>query len=171
MVDLAFGSRVSHFLSLALLKRIATDDGVPADVSYLGVDGAQAIRGACSCPCLWLEGEADLKADMPLVGKTRLSVQPVSSEAFAAVQLLAARGGWAVDEPKGKAARGRKGAAAAKTVPDDDTQDAAATQEGDDVEEPKVKKEPRGRKRKADQDATPHAPPTTPLRRSTRRKP
>ena len=46
MVDVTFRARAAHFVSLALLKRIAASSPTPpADVEYIGKDGVKAITG------------------------------------------------------------------------------------------------------------------------------
>jgi hypothetical protein len=115
MVELAFARRASHFVSLALLKDIASSRSPPNGAEYIGEAGANAI------------------ADMPLVGRGRLSVQRVSAEAWAAVEALADKGGWAeeaatggkkkakkVDAGDAKAAPQRKGKRAAEKTNDSD---------------------------------------------------
>jgi hypothetical protein len=97
MVELAFARRASHFVSLALLKDIASSRSPPNGAEYIGEAGANAI------------------ADMPLVGRGRLSVQRVSAEAWAAVEALADKGGWAEE-----AATGGKGKRAAEKTNDSD---------------------------------------------------
>ncbi|KAM6496218.1 DUF55 domain containing protein [Amanita muscaria] len=78
MVDVTFKSRAKHLVPLALLKYIAglPSDELPEEVSYIGLEGCQAIR------------------DTDLVTKGRLSVQRVSEKAWKAIQLLADNGGW-----------------------------------------------------------------------------
>ncbi|KAJ6595841.1 PUA-like domain-containing protein [Mycena vulgaris] len=102
MVDLAFGARAEHFVPLALLRFIADAPAAtpPAGLEYLGADGVAAIKS------------------MDLVTRGRLSVQRVSPDAWAAVQLLARTGGWDTLElaPKKKAVpkKAATGAAAAR---------------------------------------------------------
>ncbi|KAI0711049.1 PUA-like domain-containing protein [Cerioporus squamosus] len=101
MVDVTFGSRAQHFVPLSLLRTIASSPDVPEEVSYIGEDGAKAIKG------------------MALVSRGRLSVQRVEGETWKVVEQLAERGGWDEGGPskqKTKAsakssARGRKKAA------------------------------------------------------------
>lgn len=47
MVDVKFQRRVTHFVSLSLLKRIAS--GETDDVAYLDVDDVASIKGTASC--------------------------------------------------------------------------------------------------------------------------
>ncbi|RPD81319.1 DUF55-domain-containing protein [Lentinus tigrinus ALCF2SS1-7] len=76
MVDVTFVSRAKHFVPLSLLRTIASSTDVPEDVSYIGEDGAQAIKG------------------MALVTRGRLSVQRVEGETWRVIEQLAERGGW-----------------------------------------------------------------------------
>ena len=78
MVDVNFKLRAQHFVSLALIKRIAA---LPSsqpfkEINYIGTEGVDAIK------------------KMPLVTRGRLSVQSVGDLAWNAVQLLAQNGGW-----------------------------------------------------------------------------
>ena len=50
MVEVTFASRARHFVSLALLKRIAASSDVPEEVSYIGDKGAKVIKGMSLCP-------------------------------------------------------------------------------------------------------------------------
>ncbi|THV02618.1 DUF55-domain-containing protein [Dendrothele bispora CBS 962.96] len=76
MVDLTFSSRAKNFVPLALLRHIADNNSLPKEVSYIGDEGAQAIK------------------TMDLVTRGRLSVQRVSEEAWNVINLLAEKGGW-----------------------------------------------------------------------------
>ncbi|KAF8883175.1 PUA-like domain-containing protein [Gymnopilus junonius] len=78
MVDLAFKSKAPHFVPLSLLRKIADAPAsqVPDEVSYLGEEGAKAIKG------------------MDLVTRGRLSVQRVEENAWLAITQLAEKGGW-----------------------------------------------------------------------------
>ncbi|TFK93634.1 DUF55-domain-containing protein [Polyporus arcularius HHB13444] len=98
MVDVTFVSRAKHLVPLSLLRTIASSTDVPEEVSYIGEEGAKAIKG------------------MALVTRGRLSVQRVEGEAWKVIEQLAERGGWDEGGPskqktKAKAkssARGRK---------------------------------------------------------------
>ena len=48
MVEVAFGSRVQHFVPLSLLRNIASSSELPEEVAYIGEDGAKAIKSSCS---------------------------------------------------------------------------------------------------------------------------
>jgi hypothetical protein len=114
MVELTFARRASHFVSLALLKDIASSRLPPSGAEYIGEAGANAI------------------SDMPLVGRGRLSVQRVSAEAWTAVEALADKGGWVeeagtrgkkakkVDTGDAKVAPQRKGKRVAEKTSDSD---------------------------------------------------
>ncbi len=45
MVDVTFVSRAAHFVPLSLLRNIASSSDLPDEVSYIGKEGAQAIKG------------------------------------------------------------------------------------------------------------------------------
>ncbi|PPQ69899.1 hypothetical protein CVT26_014162 [Gymnopilus dilepis] len=126
MVDLTFDSRAQHFVPLALLKKIAdsSPSSIPHEVSYLGEEGAKAIKG------------------MDLVTRGRLSVQRVEKGAWLAINQLAEKGGWEeVDlkpTKKGKAKKSDADAAPPKSKrsakrktkdPSDDENDAEETDE------------------------------------------
>ncbi|KAL4076231.1 PUA-like domain-containing protein [Scleroderma yunnanense] len=78
MVDARFISRASNFVSLSLLRYIATlsPDNLPEEIAYIGSDGVNAIK------------------EMPLLNRGRLSVQRVSQECWDLIQQMAERGGW-----------------------------------------------------------------------------
>lgn len=91
MVDVRFGKRLEHYVALPLLQHIAggLSESERADVAYLTDAHIAAI------------------AEMPLLRRSRLSVQPVSPEAYDAVCLLGTKGGfdkwpgkWNDREPK-----------------------------------------------------------------------
>ncbi|KAK4684934.1 hypothetical protein P7C73_g5223, partial [Tremellales sp. Uapishka_1] len=89
-VSVKFLSRVAHPPTLALIKHLSTLTALPSEIDYIGEAGLAAI------------------ASMQLVNRGRLSVQPVTEEAFQAVVLLGERGGWdelvpAKVKPKAKA--------------------------------------------------------------------
>jgi hypothetical protein len=105
--------------------------------------------------------------DMPLVGKTRLSVQPVSSEAWNTIEMLASRGGWSIDETKSKSTR-KQMAEASENAASDDNPQIISTTESDHVDEDDRAEVIKGRKRKAKHVASNET--ALPTRRSTRRK-
>jgi len=77
MVDLNFKARAQHFIPLALVKSIASGANEPPDLaSYIGEDGVKAIKA------------------MHLIVRPRLSVQPVTKEAWDTINLLASKAGW-----------------------------------------------------------------------------
>ncbi len=45
MVDVTFVSRAKHLVPLSLLRTIASSTDVPEEVSYIGEEGAKAIKG------------------------------------------------------------------------------------------------------------------------------
>lgn len=154
MVDVTFQTRASHFVSLALLKRIAASSPTPpADVKYIGKDGASAITA------------------MALINRGRLSVQPVEKIAYTVIQQLAETGGWGEGSTStgtrqkvtknAKATLGSSPAEAAIT-PEENRSDMDAT-----GRKPKtdVDHKPAGKKRKATDESPPES---APLRRSTR---
>ncbi|KAJ3013931.1 hypothetical protein NUW54_g1444 [Trametes sanguinea] len=91
MVDVTFTRRAPHFVPLSLLRSIAAASEPPEEVSYIGTEGVNAIKG------------------MALVTRGRLSVQRVDPETWEVIEHLAERGGW--DE---EAAAGSKRKAIAK---------------------------------------------------------
>ncbi|KAJ7634861.1 DUF55-domain-containing protein [Roridomyces roridus] len=101
MVDLSFGSRAKHFVPLKLLRLITDASSAPAGLDYLGDDEIAAIKS------------------MDLVTRGRLSVQRVTPAAWAAIELLAEKGGW--DEldldPKKKKAAAKKAPADGPVTP------------------------------------------------------
>ncbi|EIW76204.1 DUF55-domain-containing protein [Coniophora puteana RWD-64-598 SS2] len=166
MVDVAFKSRAAHFVPLALLRRIAdsTSPSLPAGIEYLSHDNVQAIKG------------------MALVTRGRLSVQPVEEGAWAAIELLADRGGWSEDEigvKKGAAAkkattkaaapkRGKKTASKKSEKADEERADEGEASDPVEQEDKEVKPKANGsRKRKADEGEPQE---TRVTRQSTRRK-
>ncbi|KAA1080905.1 hypothetical protein PGT21_025100 [Puccinia graminis f. sp. tritici] len=74
MVDVKFVSRLPSFVPLKLLQNLVNGKVSPPD--YLTSKDLQAIK------------------DMPLLNRGRLSVQPVSVEAFEVVRNLGVNGGW-----------------------------------------------------------------------------
>ncbi|KAJ9122453.1 hypothetical protein QFC22_001878 [Naganishia vaughanmartiniae] len=82
MVDVEFKARLDHPVTLALLKYLAGQNDLPECVSYIGEQGHTAIKemalvSRSLTPCL------------PFLG-----VQPVTSEAYETILLLAKTGGW-----------------------------------------------------------------------------
>ncbi|KAM5542331.1 hypothetical protein V8D89_003790 [Ganoderma adspersum] len=146
MVEVAFGSRVQHFVPLSLLRNIASSSELPEEVAYIGEDGAKAIKA------------------MALVTRGRLSVQRVEEETWEVIEQLAEKGGWeeistsklkTKAQPKGQAktnskrkkSRSKKAEEDSEDAEDaaDDKVDAGPDADDDEVEE----KKPRPRKRKA----------------------
>ncbi|ORX40822.1 EVE domain-domain-containing protein [Kockovaella imperatae] len=76
MVDVKFEKRLDHPPTLALVKQLASLPSLPEEAGYIGQDGLKAIKG------------------MALVNRGRLSVQPVTDEAYEAVVKLGTKGGW-----------------------------------------------------------------------------
>lgn len=61
MVDLQFTTRAKHFVSLALIKRIASGPDIPppdSDYEYIGKDGIRAIKCKSYLVCI-IEGSPD----------------------------------------------------------------------------------------------------------------
>ncbi|GAA6056936.1 hypothetical protein JCM3770_007152 [Rhodotorula araucariae] len=111
MVDVEFLAKFPHPVPLALLQHLAflsaTPTDLPSTLAYLSAAHLAAIAGSA------------------LITRGRLSVQPVETEMYEAVELLGRRGGWeGWDEwrTKGKA-KGAKRAAKTKA----EEQDADAT--------------------------------------------
>ncbi|KAG0146677.1 hypothetical protein CROQUDRAFT_44039 [Cronartium quercuum f. sp. fusiforme G11] len=75
MVDVKFISHLTHFVSLKTLQALASHPPPKVVPDYLTPEKIQAIR------------------EMPLLNRGRLSVQPVSLEAFEAIKCLGERGG------------------------------------------------------------------------------
>lgn len=48
MVDVTFSSRAKNFVSLSLMKRIASlpnSSDIPEDIAYIGEEGVKAVKG------------------------------------------------------------------------------------------------------------------------------
>ncbi|QRV88030.1 thymocyte nuclear protein 1 [Ceratobasidium sp. AG-Ba] len=88
MVELAFGSRLKHFVPLSLLRLVSSCSNAD-EVAQLSL-GSETDH-----PLSYLTAE-DLVAlkKMPLLNRGRLSVQSVNSDAWAAIIKLAEQGGW-----------------------------------------------------------------------------
>jgi len=104
MVDVKFVSRLPNFVPLKLLQGLVSGNVNLPD--YLTSKDLQAIKG------------------MPLLNRGRLSVQPLSLEAFEAIRNLGVNGGWPLSE---KASSTGKPATTSKAQPTDtDLNDAQA---------------------------------------------
>ncbi|KNZ51689.1 hypothetical protein VP01_385g3 [Puccinia sorghi] len=104
MVDVKFVSRLPNFVPLKLLQGLVSGNVNLPD--YLTSNDVQAIKG------------------MPLLNRGRLSVQPVSLEAFEAIRNLGVNGGWSSIE---KASSTGKPSATSQAQPTDtDLKDAQA---------------------------------------------
>lgn len=147
MVSVKFVSRLKHPVTLAWIKKLAALSSPPEGVAYIGEEGLAAVKG------------------MALVNRGRLSVQPVSDEAYDAIVAMGEKGG--MDElPGPKAKKVAKEGKQSEEVKNEDDTTTQAAQNGrtktkkapsdDDVDRKpkKSKKEPR--------------PPTPGTRRSTR---
>ncbi|KAH9854931.1 PUA-like domain-containing protein, partial [Lenzites betulinus] len=163
MVDVTFVHRAPHFVPLSLLRNIAAASDPPDDVSYIGDEGAKAIKG------------------MALVTRGRLSVQRVEEETWKVVEKLAERGGWlestttavkkssapkAKPKAKGRQQVRKKAAAVADDSHDSEDADNPAEEAGASrasLQKAAAAKQVHGRKRKASD-----AEVDTQLRRSTR---
>jgi len=152
LVDVRFVERIPHFVSLKLLQTLGAMDEVPEALnSYLTADHLAAIKG------------------MALLNRGRLSVQPVSAEAYAAIELLGRNGGFD-DIVPAKKARAPKAKTASGTGK---KRKAASPDEGDEEEEdqaPAPKKgKGRARKAKAESEADDSSAEEAPPRRTTAR--
>lgn len=74
MVDVKFVMRLPHFVPLRVLQDLTNNKLEVPD--YISTEDLQSIKA------------------MPLLNRGRLSVQPVSSEAFEAIRKLGLNGGW-----------------------------------------------------------------------------
>ncbi|TFK46913.1 DUF55-domain-containing protein [Heliocybe sulcata] len=157
MVDLSLKTRAKHFVSLALLRHIASlsSTAAPAEIDYLGERGVKAIK------------------NMALVTRGRLSVQKVERDTWDAVVLLAERGGWEDMDFKGKekaVAKEKtsrpKGGAKAKKTKEESAEDEEEEAVEAEPEKPAAKPQ---KKRKADEGEDLYDE-ARPLRRSTRAK-
>lgn len=100
MVNVRFVSRLKHPVTLAWVKKLAGLNKPPEGVAYIGAEGLKAIK------------------EMPLVNRGRLSVQPVSEEAYDAIVAMGEKGG--MDElppPKKSRAKESKEEAEDEDVP------------------------------------------------------
>jgi hypothetical protein len=117
-----FKSRLAHFVSLKLLQHLGSLASPPAELPYLTDDHLAAIKG------------------MALLSRGRLSVQPVSAEAYEAITLLGERGGF--DDLVPAKAKARK----AKAAPEGE-EDAAPAK-------PKAKRAKKAPKAKEPEEAS-----------------
>ena len=147
-----------HFVSLKLLQTLGALDEVPEALSsYLTTDHLAAIK------------------EMALLNRGRLSVQPVTPEAYAAVELLGRNGGFhdilpakkPRAAPKAKAASAKK-RKAASPADDDDELEAGDGEEEADAPAPKKRKS-RARKPKAESEADDSSAEEAPPRKTTAR--
>jgi len=78
MVNVTFSSRAKHFIPLALFRHIAalSPSELSDEIVYVGESGVKAIK------------------EMVLVNSGRLSVQPMSEEAWGVIETMAEKGGW-----------------------------------------------------------------------------
>lgn len=111
---------LKHLASLA--PATAAKERETMGLKYLSEQDHQGLSLLRSSAVLFARCSADLRAlpslaalvEMPLVGKGRLSVQPVSDLAFAAVVRMGERGGWVAQSIKGPWVRaGEEGVLAA----------------------------------------------------------
>lgn len=150
---LEFASKLAHPVTLAMLKHLATlnpgstgEERVSMGLGYLTEDDHRGEQNSLPSRAPRSTLILDIRrpfppalAEMPLVGKGRLSVQPVSDVAFAAIIRMGKEGGWA--------AKGVKGpwVAAAEKEPERDAEAKEATsrsQNADGSQEPVAKKPP-----------------------------
>lgn len=147
MVDVRFVARLQHPVTLAWVKKLAGLAAPPDGVAYIGPGGLQAIK------------------DMPLVNRGRLSVQPVSDEAYAAIVAMGERGG--MDElPPPKKAKAKESVKAEKDEGDGEkgTASGKRAKAGEGVKkEPKRQAEepPNGKVKREDTDAPMQKKPKT----------
>ncbi|OSD04440.1 DUF55-domain-containing protein [Trametes coccinea BRFM310] len=166
MVDVTFTRRAPHFVPLSLLRTVAAASEPPEEVSYIGLEGVNAIKG------------------MALITRGRLSVQRVEAETWEVIEQLAERGGWneetatggkrkpaAKRQAKGKAGGRQKGQMKeGEDGVDDDNEEQSRSESPETSKKattkPTVAQETtsRGQKRKANVDAEADAKP----RRSAR---
>lgn len=121
MVNVRFVRRLEHPVTLAWVKKLAGLAEPPEGVKYIGKEGLKAIK------------------EMPLVNRGRLSVQPVSEEAYDAIVAMGEKGG--MDElPVPKKAK------AVKREKEDENEEG----QKDEPDNGKVKKEPASKKAKTE---------------------
>jgi len=134
MIDLTFKSRANHLVPLTLFKQIAESppDQVPEDISYIGDQGCKAIR------------------EMDLVTRGRLSVQRVSEAAWAAIGLLAEKGGW--DEASLKKRVTKAKSARRNSAKKQEPEEPSGTKGEGSLSKAKTQKPTKKRKRKATSD-------------------
>ncbi|KAF4619201.1 hypothetical protein D9613_004805 [Agrocybe pediades] len=102
MVDLSFKSRASHFIPLALLRKISeiSMNDIPEELSYLDETDVHGIKR------------------MDLVTRGRLSVQRVQEDAWRAIEKLAEKGGWDdIDLKPGKTTKSKAKTSTANAQP------------------------------------------------------
>lgn len=160
MVDVKFQRRATHFVSLSLLKSIAS--GSVDDVDYLDADDVASIKGTFIC-----SNHCDVLTcilGMALINRGRLSVQRVEEEVWVAVEKLAEKGGWQEGAKPTKKPRkvggGSKKSSRQEEVPNDDADEDSSVED-----KPKLKT----RKRKVE-DTVESATEKPPKRQSTRSK-
>ncbi|KAI0035668.1 component of IIS longevity pathway SMK-1-domain-containing protein [Vararia minispora EC-137] len=87
MVDVAFDARATHFVPLAVLRKIAAGGAEPTNnIAYIGPEGVVAVKG------------------MELVTRGRLSVQKVEEGAYETIVKMAEMGGWDEEDEEGSKA-------------------------------------------------------------------
>lgn len=133
MVNVRFVRRLEHPVTLAWVKKLAGLSEPPEGVKYIGKEGLKAIK------------------EMPLVNRGRLSVQPVSEEAYDTIVAMGEKGGMdelpapkkakAVKREKEDEEEGEKDGPDNSKVKKEPAQKKAKT-EPKPKAEPKVKKEP-----------------------------
>ena len=142
MVDVIFSSRAKHFIPLALFRHIAglSPSELPDEIGYVSENGVKAIKGLiCDLSILYFALKWIVCLEMALVNSGRLSVQPVSEDAWAVIVMMAEKGGWdeinfAKSKPKttkDKASKQRTtGRGRKKDQGDEDVEDVIATDTG-----------------------------------------
>lgn len=125
MVEVTFGTRAAHFVSLHLLKRIASSSEVPEDIDYIGKDGVEAIQGVSFSHRVRIHSHGPTA--MALINRGRLSVQPVDEKTWDAIVKLADTGGW--NDNFAKASKGTKKLVKKADVNDDGDDEEAGGSE------------------------------------------
>lgn len=149
LVDVRFVERAPHFVSLKLLQALGAMDEAPEALASYGftTDHLAAIKS------------------MALLNRGRLSVQPVTPEAYSAVELLCRNGGFEDIALLRRAKAPAKAKAASKK-----RKEASEVDDNDDEEEAPAPKKRKGRapakaKSEEDESSAEEAPP----RRTTAR--
>jgi hypothetical protein len=111
MVDVTFSYRAKHFIPLALFRHIAalSPSELPNEIEYVTESGVKAIKGPLRDLFVCCGVKNDARAEMALVNSGRLSVQPVTEDAWSVIEMMAEKGGWDemnIAKSKAKATKG-----------------------------------------------------------------